>query len=253
MGAVYDQDECYDEFCGCAGGSAGTFAADLEFRRALSHNAIFTASCSGTALTVTAMSNGTISVGDLLFGNNALIPSNVFVVAQVSGTTGQDGVYTISQPVDFSLTNTIVSGSPTDNRIRFTSTDGFVHQLIPLMQAQSLIRRQTGGEIMWKKIAKKRSFDTGSTTCWEMVDIDDVEHIYSFLLGLRGDLTALFPVTLDKKLANYRDALQDNIKRDLEAKKRKADSKRIADRAAAANSRLWKVVARTTSLRHFLL
>ena len=115
-----------------SGGSAGTFAADLEFRRALSHNAIFTASCSGTALTVTAMSNGTISVGDLLFGNNALIPSNVFVVAQVSGTTGQDGVYTISQPVDFSLTNTIVSGSPTDNRIRFTSTDGFVHQGQPM-------------------------------------------------------------------------------------------------------------------------
>jgi len=115
-----------------SGGSAGTFAADLEFRRALSHNAIFTASCSGTALTVTEMSTGTISVGDLLFGSNALIPSNVFLVAQVSGTTGQDGVYTISQPVDFSLTNTIVSGSPTDNRIRFTSTDGFVHQGQPM-------------------------------------------------------------------------------------------------------------------------
>ncbi len=126
-----------------------------------------------------------------------------------------------------------------------------VSLLIPLMQAQSLIRRQTGGEIMWKKIAKKRSFDTGSTTCWEMVDIDDVEHIYSFLLGLRGDLTALFPVTLDKKLANYRDALQDNIKRDLEAKKRKADSKRIADRAAAAKAKTTgskKTVSKTKQM-----
>ena len=55
-----------------AGGSAGTYAADLEFRNDNQRESYFTASCSGTTLTVEAFQSGTaIAVGQLLVGSNA--------------------------------------------------------------------------------------------------------------------------------------------------------------------------------------
>jgi hypothetical protein len=115
-----------------AGGSAGTYAADLEFRNDNQREAFFTASCSGTTLTVeTFQSGSSIVAGTLLTGSNAEIPANTFITALGTGTGGT-GTYTISVPLTFSSTANLVTMSATENRIRFTSTDGFVEQGQPI-------------------------------------------------------------------------------------------------------------------------
>lgn len=114
------------------GGSAGTYAADLEFRNANQREAVFTASCSATTLTVETFQSGSpIVVGTLLTGNNANIPANTFITALGTGTGGT-GTYTISVPLTFSSIANLVTLSATDNRIRFTSTDTFVEQGQPI-------------------------------------------------------------------------------------------------------------------------
>lgn len=57
--------------------------------------AAFTASGSGTNLTVSAISNGILSVGDTLTGTG--IPANTTIVSQTSGSIGSTGVYVTSQ------------------------------------------------------------------------------------------------------------------------------------------------------------
>lgn len=115
-----------------AGGSAGTYAADLEFRNDNQREAFFTASCSGTTLTVETFQSGSpIVAGTLLTGSNAAIPANTFITALGTGTGGT-GTYTISVPLTFSSTANLVTMSATENRIRFTSTDGFVEQGQPI-------------------------------------------------------------------------------------------------------------------------
>jgi len=116
-----------------AGGSAGTYAADLEFRRQGNAKSIFTADCSGTTLTVTSVetSNSPIEVGDLFFGSNAEIQPNTFITALGTGTGGT-GTYTISTTASFTDVSGLVNAPATANRIRFTSTDTFVHQGQPL-------------------------------------------------------------------------------------------------------------------------
>ena len=56
----------------------------------------FTATTSGTTLTVSAMTSGTIVVGQLISG--AGVPANTYVTGMASGTTGGVGTYTVSQP-----------------------------------------------------------------------------------------------------------------------------------------------------------
>lgn len=115
-----------------AGGSAGTYAADLEFRNDNQREAFFTASCSGTTLTVETIQSGSpIVAGTLLTGNNTNIPANTFITALGTGTGGT-GTYTISVPLTFSSIANLVTMSATENRIRFTSTDGFVEQGQPI-------------------------------------------------------------------------------------------------------------------------
>ena len=114
------------------GGSAGTYAADLEFRNDNQREAFFTASCSGTTLTVETFQSGSpIVAGTLLTGNNAEVPANTFITALGTGTGGT-GTYTISVPLTFSSVSNLVTMSATENRIRFTSTDGFVEQGQPI-------------------------------------------------------------------------------------------------------------------------
>lgn len=114
------------------GGSAGTYAADLEFRNDNQREAFFTASCSGTTLTVETFQSGSpIVAGTILTGNNANIPANTFITALGTGTGGT-GTYTISVPLTFSSIANLVTLSATENRIRFTSTDGFVEQGQPI-------------------------------------------------------------------------------------------------------------------------
>lgn len=115
-----------------AGGSAGTYAADLELRNDNQRESFFTASCSGTTLTVETFQSGTaIAVGQLLVGSNAEIPPNTFITALGTGAGGT-GTYTISVPLTFSTITNLVTMSATENRIRFTSTDGFVEQGQPI-------------------------------------------------------------------------------------------------------------------------
>jgi len=115
------------------GGSAGTYAADLEFRRQGNAKSIFTADCSGTTLDVTSVQNDAspIEVGDLFFGSNAEIQPNTFITALGTGTGGT-GTYTISTTASFTGVSGLVVAPATDNRIRFTSTDTFVHQGQPI-------------------------------------------------------------------------------------------------------------------------
>jgi hypothetical protein len=54
----------------------------------------FTGSISGTTLTVTAMTSGSIAVGDSIFGSG--VTAGTRIVSQESGTTGQAGTYTVN-------------------------------------------------------------------------------------------------------------------------------------------------------------
>jgi hypothetical protein len=56
--------------------------------------ALFTASGSGSTLTVSAISNGVISIGTTISGNG--IPSGTMITAQTSGAAGGAGTYTTS-------------------------------------------------------------------------------------------------------------------------------------------------------------
>ena len=115
------------------GGSLDTFEADIEIRRTNNRRSNFTASCSGTTLTVESMGStpGTIGVGELLVGNNTNIPPNTFIVSQGTGTGGV-GTYTINNSLSFSSIGNLVTLSPTAHRLRFNSTDTFVEQGQPM-------------------------------------------------------------------------------------------------------------------------
>ena len=72
--------------------------------------AVFTASISGNTMTVTAVSSGTIYPGDLLTSSLTGFTPNTAVIAQISGTTGGVGVYTVSGP----NTQSVASGTIND-------------------------------------------------------------------------------------------------------------------------------------------
>jgi hypothetical protein len=67
-------------------------------------SASFTAAQSGTTLTVTAVASGSISVGDLV---TQATGSAAYVSAQLTGTPGSTGTYTLS------VSQTVTSGSAT--------------------------------------------------------------------------------------------------------------------------------------------
>lgn len=68
--------------------------------------AIFTATGSGTNLTVTGIS-GTIQIGMLINSLSAGIPAGTAIAAQQSGSSGGNGVYTTSQATTISAAQTI--------------------------------------------------------------------------------------------------------------------------------------------------
>ena len=75
-------------------------------------DAVFTASISGTTMTVTAVTSGTIYVGCLITGTN--VTALTTITAQTGGTTGGAGTYTVSQSQSVSST-TITSDSSSLN------------------------------------------------------------------------------------------------------------------------------------------
>lgn len=71
-------------------------------------SAQFTATASGTSLTVSAIASGTIQVGSVLSGSN--IPANTYTITgQISGTAGSTGTYTVNVPISISVAQTVVS------------------------------------------------------------------------------------------------------------------------------------------------
>lgn len=104
----------------------GTASPDtkLEVRGTTNPVAQVSAYISGTSMGVTGISSGTLAVGQYVFGVG--VAPNTYITAQVSGTAGSTGVYTVSVP------QTVASlGSPITfyaiagdtNRVRITDTD----------------------------------------------------------------------------------------------------------------------------------
>ena len=83
---------------------------------------------SGTAgsnvLTVTAVSSGTLELGDHVFGST-LMPAHMIITEQLSGTTGGVGTYEVSQdfPEDKS-SGTLFAANTSPTSIRIENTDG---------------------------------------------------------------------------------------------------------------------------------
>jgi hypothetical protein len=72
-----------------------TLSSDInEVRTSVADLARFTASMSGTVMTVSAVASGTIRVGSLVTGN--AVAATTVIISQASGTTGGAGTYNIS-------------------------------------------------------------------------------------------------------------------------------------------------------------
>ena len=73
-------------------------------------DAVFTASISGTTMTVTAVTSGTIYVGCLITGTG--VTALTTITAQTGGTTGGAGTYTVSQSQTVASTTITSDGFP---------------------------------------------------------------------------------------------------------------------------------------------
>jgi hypothetical protein len=82
-----------DVYAGYSDGSINIGSAPAGFSATGSIGATFTATGSGTDLTVTAVT-GLISIGDTISGTG--VPAGTTIVSQTSGTTGGAGVYVTS-------------------------------------------------------------------------------------------------------------------------------------------------------------
>ncbi|MDB4559228.1 hypothetical protein N9000_01020 [bacterium] len=110
--------------------ASGNAKANLEFKNTLNESFSITASATGTTLTVSSLINGTINVGDLVYGTSST-PANIFIVQQLSGTTGGVGTYELSQSWEQSSVN-LYGRDVLRNRIRFLDTDGNVRAGSPI-------------------------------------------------------------------------------------------------------------------------
>jgi len=93
--------------------------ANLNLKTNLNHTAEFTASISGTVLTVTAVASGAIAVNDIVYGSGTSIRTKIISNGTGSGGTGTYNV-SISQTVSSGTMRTI---SEAKNTIRFTDED----------------------------------------------------------------------------------------------------------------------------------
>ena len=96
-----------------------TADANLNLNTNLNHTAEFTASISGTVLTVTAVASGSIAVNDIVYGSGTSIRTKIISNGTGSGGTGTYNV-SISQTVS---SGTMRAISEAKNTIRFTDQD----------------------------------------------------------------------------------------------------------------------------------
>jgi hypothetical protein len=83
-------------------GGAGTYTTS-----AVTTAAAATVTSFGNVLNVTAVSSGTLNVGDAISGTG--VPANTTIASQVSGATGGVGVYTISSPATAYAASTAIT------------------------------------------------------------------------------------------------------------------------------------------------
>jgi hypothetical protein len=94
-------------------------AAQLQVSGSTNNTAQFTASITGTTMDVTAVSTGTIAVGDIVYGAN--IAPITRITALGTGTGGV-GTYTVSVS-QTAASSTAFTGSSSASRIRISDTD----------------------------------------------------------------------------------------------------------------------------------
>jgi len=86
----------------------------------LNPSSVFTASISGTTMSVTTVTSGALAVGDRVIASGVL--ANTKIVSQSSGTAGSTGDYVIDQSQTRAQT-TMRTQSTSDNVLRFTDSD----------------------------------------------------------------------------------------------------------------------------------
>lgn len=104
-------------------GTTSDAAALLEVSSTTNPTAVFIAFISGTTMTVTGITSGTLAVGDRVFG--ADVEWNTVITAQLTGTTGASGTYSVNNSQTVSTTPGIsMSSAPAGNSVlRLTNTD----------------------------------------------------------------------------------------------------------------------------------
>jgi len=104
---------------GNVGFGTTTPSTQVDISNNLNPTAVFTADISGTTMTVSAVTSGTIAVGDRVTGPNVI--TNTKITALGTGTGGT-GTYTVDQS-QTSASSTMRTQSASDNVLRFTDTD----------------------------------------------------------------------------------------------------------------------------------
>jgi hypothetical protein len=111
-----------------SGGNVGIGTSDpaalLEVSSSTNPTAVFIAYISGTTMTVTGITSGTITVGSRVFG--ADVEWNTVITAQLTGTTGASGTYSVnnSQTVSTAPTGIAMSSGAAGNSVlRLTNID----------------------------------------------------------------------------------------------------------------------------------
>ncbi len=110
-----------------SGGNVGIGTSDpfaiLEVSSSTNATAVFIAYISGTTMTVTGITSGTITVGSRVFGTG--VEWNTVITSQLTGTTGASGTYSVSNSQTVSTAPGIsLSSFPAGNSVlRLTNTD----------------------------------------------------------------------------------------------------------------------------------
>jgi hypothetical protein len=107
-------------FSGSVGIGTSSPNTALELRGTTTSVAEVTASISGTTMTVTGVAAPSLAAGQYIFGVN--VAPNTQILAQISGTTGGVGTYTVSVS-QTAASGQIFSIAGASNRLRITDTD----------------------------------------------------------------------------------------------------------------------------------
>jgi len=111
-------------------GSGAGAAAALHLRDTMNQDATFDASISGTTLTVTTLTSGTIAVGQRLFKGTDIIAGTK--ISALGTGTGGAGTYTLSVDNGTVTSTQMRTVSGVKNTLRFTDTDSAVASGSPI-------------------------------------------------------------------------------------------------------------------------